>query len=93
MLEVFESEQGDSSAVAYFDGLDARLYRAFTEKLGSEERVQNAMILLGLMKKLKELKNADSSQEVARAEGAFQEYVGISFEKFDKLLQSCSSIV
>ena len=93
LLEVFLSEnKNDPSVVAYFDGSDARLYKALNEKLGSEVKVQNALILLGLMKKLSELNTSESYDGIAKSREIFPEYVGISYDEFGRILDSYSSM-
>ena len=92
MLEVFVDQDNESSVVAYLDGRDARLFKEIQARLGSEEKVHNAFILLGLLKKLVDLDTINSSQEAEMTKSIFPEYVGVSFEEFENLLQSCSSI-
>ena len=93
MLEVFVDGESDSNVIAYLDGRDARLFRAIQNKLGSEERTQNALILLGLLKKLTELGTMESLEDFEATKSLFPEFVGTRFDDFEEMIQSCSSIV
>lgn len=87
MLDVSTRREVPGKAIVYMDGVDARVYKNLLKKLGSEERLQNAIILSGLLTK------ANSSSEfshasVKRIKSGFNETVGISFEEFTSLVES-----
>ncbi len=48
-------------AIVYLDGHDARIFNLLLYKLGSEERVQNAMILTGLLSQ-----NAETGMRISK---------------------------
>lgn len=76
-------------AIVYLDGLDARVFKHLLSKLGSEERVQNAMILEGLLSQTeaKEIRLGEKqAQEIRKG---FPEFVGVSYEDFTKILENC----
>ena len=86
MLDVSLDRQDSSKAVAYFDGKDARVFVFLREKLGSDERVQNAIILLGLIAKLGTSTRKSDRLRLQKARKAFVEFVGIPYEKLEELL-------
>jgi hypothetical protein len=69
------------------DGLDARIYKQLLKRLGSEERVQNAIILSGLLSQSRKSKNI-SETKLRAARSSFRELVGISYEDYGILLES-----
>jgi hypothetical protein len=73
-------------AVVYLDGPDARLFKKLLHKLGSEEKVQNAMILTGLLSQKGESRSAISKQEAIRA--SFLELVGVQYDDFNRLIDT-----
>ena len=73
-------------AIAYLDGLDARLYKALVVRLGSEDAAQNAVILVGLMEKLRKVGTTAAASEIAKLQRLFPKVVGVSYKRFDKIL-------
>ncbi len=84
MLDVFPDSQDSSRALAYMDGRDAALFRSLVRRLGSEEKVQNGFILMGVVSDLE--RSGANDLRVKRAKSFFPEYVGVSFESFSALL-------
>lgn len=79
-------KENPDRAIAYFDGRDARVYKALVSRLRSEEAAQNAIILVGLMAKLKKLDSCRASEEVERIQKLFPKHVGVSYRKFVLML-------
>ena len=87
MLDVSTRRDVPSKALVYMDGLDARVYTSLLKKLGSEKRLQNAIILSGLLAKV------NSSSEFGQAnsrriKSGFRKIVGISYDEFNSLVES-----
>ena len=76
-------------AIVYLDGLDARIFNQLLLKLGSEERVQNAMILTGLLSRTAKTGKQISKRQANEIRASFPELVGVSFEDFNKILETC----
>jgi hypothetical protein len=93
LLDVSTDTEDASRVVAYLDGPDARLFKALLEKLGSEDKVQSALILLGLLSKLEDAEGAVSSEKTETAKDLFLEYAGVTYEQFLNIIHNCSSIV
>ncbi len=88
LLDVsFRSELPDK-AILFLDGKDARVFRRLLSELGSEDQVQNAMILCGLLAEIREGKELPSKMGVKEIESIFPEYVGVSFEEFTEILDN-----
>ena len=62
---------GGSHLVACLDGLDAGQFSALLEKLGSEERVHVAVILLGLSNRLTDLETIGSPDKTEMTNSLF----------------------
>jgi hypothetical protein len=75
-------------AIAYLDGSDARIFKRLLCKLGSEERVQNAMILTGLLSQTTETGMRINKRQANETKASFSEFVGVSFEDFNKMLET-----
>jgi hypothetical protein len=75
-------------AIVYLDGHDARIFKRLMYKLGSEERVQNAMILTGLLSRYEERSTRSTRRKAQEIKASFPELVGVSFEEFNKLLET-----
>lgn len=71
-------------AIVYMDGLDARIFKQLLYKLGSEERVQNAIILNGLLSKSE---SPISLKKAGEIKASFPEYVGVTFDEFNHILE------
>ncbi|MHB8567424.1 MAG: hypothetical protein ACYC7D_09260 [Nitrososphaerales archaeon] len=87
MLDIFPDSEDDSKALAYMDGSDASIFRSLARRLGSEERVQNAFILVGLISELEAKGSSENSLKAERAKHFFPQYAGITFEKFESLIK------
>jgi hypothetical protein len=74
--------------VVYADGVDARLMRRLISRLGSEERVQNALILTGFISKLEKKSGAANIARAKRVRQNFEELVGVSFQEFQRLTET-----
>lgn len=81
LMDVSISPSHPDKAIVYLDGIDARVYKQLLEQLESEERVQNAIILLALLSQAKKDNRAGSSV-VKRVKSKCFELLGISFEEF-----------
>lgn len=68
------------------DGVDARLFRALKQKLGSEERAKSSIILMGLMEKLSRKRTEASKKQIEEIKSNFEEVVGISYRNFENLI-------
>jgi hypothetical protein len=91
LLDVSLRSELPDKAVVYLDGLDARIFKRLLSKLGTEERVQNAMILTGLLGQKAETGiRSIRKQQVQNIKASFPELVGVSFREFSKLLESDS---
>ncbi len=74
--------------MVYADGVDARLMRRLISRLGSEERVQNALILTGFISKLEKKSGAVNIARAKRVRQNFEELVGVSFQEFQRLTET-----
>ena len=86
LLDISLRDADPNRAIAYLDGADARLYRALVVHLGSEEAAQNAVILVGLMEKLRKVGTSAASSEMAKLQRIFPKVVGVSYKHFDQIL-------
>jgi hypothetical protein len=86
LIDVSVRKENPDRAIAYFDGSDARVYKILVSRLRSEDSVQNAIILIGLMSKLKKLKLPSATEEIERLQKSFPKHVGVSYKKFISLL-------
>ena len=85
MLDISFRSSKPGSIVVYADGVDARLMRKLKSHLGSEERVQNALILTGFITKLEKKGGAANATRAKRVRESFEELVGITFQEFQRL--------
>ncbi|MHB1908797.1 MAG: hypothetical protein ACYCQJ_07980 [Nitrososphaerales archaeon] len=83
MIDV-SARDGSQKVSVYLDGADARLFKALVQRLGSEKAAQNAIILEGLVEKLK------STEEIVKVSEAFPKLVGMSYFEFSKLVEEIS---
>ena len=74
--------------MVYADGVDARLLRKLISSLGSEERVQNALILAGFISKLEKKGGTVSTAKARRARESFNDLVGMPFQEFQRLTET-----
>jgi hypothetical protein len=72
----------------YADGVDARLLQKLVSALGSEEKAQNALILMGFLAKLEKKGGAISAARIKRVVENFEQLVGISYEEFRQLIET-----
>ena len=86
MIDISIRRENPYRAIAYFDGADARVYRAIVSRLRSEDAAQNAVILVGLIAKLGKLQTKKAVEEIERIQKLFPRLVGISYKKFDAML-------
>jgi hypothetical protein len=86
LLDISIRPELPGKAIVYLDGLDARIYKELLKKLGSEERVQNAIILSGLLSKSRRNRKI-SEAKLRAARSSFRELVGITFEDFAIFLE------
>lgn len=86
MLDLFP-DRDKHKFHAYMDGRDALLFRSLVKKLGSEEHAQNAFILLGVISEEGKKNSSDALKRITKAKKAFPEYVGVSFDTFNGMLE------
>ena len=72
----------------YLDGADSRVFKQLLSKLGSEDRVQNAMILSGLLSRTGNVSRKISKNREREIKASFPELVGMPFEDFEKMLDA-----
>ena len=87
LLDITQAREKNRLSV-YMDGADARVYRALKLKLGSEERANNAMLLTGMIEKLQRKQDKHSVETIRGIKRNFNELVGISYTRFEELLDS-----
>ncbi|MGI0091202.1 MAG: hypothetical protein ACREBS_05790 [Nitrososphaerales archaeon] len=90
MLDISLKSDVQDRAIVYLDGPDARIFAHLSSKLGSEERVQAAMILTGMLEKLKSDKSRVSARKAKKVMDSFPEFTGISLKEFRKLIDALS---
>jgi hypothetical protein len=88
LLDISLRAETPDKAVVYMDGRDARIFKQLLYKLGSEERVQNAMILTGLLSQTMEASTKLGKQQASEIKASFPDLVGMSFEDFNKILDA-----
>jgi len=88
LLDVSFRSNKPGSIVVYSDGVDARLLRKLIAALGSEEKAQNALILMGFLSKLEKKSGIASAVRAKRVRESFQDLVGIPFQEFQRLTES-----
>lgn len=81
------ARDGCQKVSIYLDGVDARLFKSLVQRLGSEKAAQNAIILEGLVEKLR---SKQSTDELVKVSEAFPKLVGISYFEFSKLIEKIS---
>jgi len=87
LLDVSLRAEMPDKAIVYLDGSDARIFKQLRDKLGSAERVQNAMILTGLLANRMGKTDLSSKRYNQNIKASFPELVGVSFEDFEKMLK------
>lgn len=87
MLDISLRSELPDKAIVYLDGLDARIFRKLLSALQSEEKVQNAIILCGLLQAVKEMDAPPANLSEAEIEASFSEFVGITFSEFVAILE------
>ena len=70
------------------DGVDARLFRALEQRLGSEERARDCIILMGLLEKIRHKRTRVSTKRIEVIRSSFDEIVGISYPDFESLIET-----
>jgi len=86
LLDVSTRSNKPGSAFIYTDGADARLLRKLISALGSEEKAQNAIILMGFLTKLEKKSDHASSARAKRVRDNFEDLVGMPFQEFERFL-------
>ena len=87
MLDVSFRSDEPESVLVYADGLDARIIRKLIAALGSEERAQNSLILLGAIAKLQKNGNVSSVARAKKVKESFRELVGLTYNEYNRLLE------
>lgn len=87
LIDISFSRQDSTRASVYLDGPDARVFKALRSKLGSDQAVQNAMILEGMLRKLQGSANVRKLEEIKTS---FADIVGVSYSDFQKIVYSIS---
>jgi hypothetical protein len=88
LLDVSYRASEPDSVLIYADGRDARVLRRMIELLGSEEKAQNALILIGFLAKLEKKAGMASAARVKVVKENFRELVGVSYGEFGRLVES-----
>jgi hypothetical protein len=88
LLDVSFRSNKPGSILVYADGADARLLRKLLSVLGSEERVQNALILTGLLSKLEKKTGTADAVRAKKVRECFEGLVGVSFQEFQRLIEN-----
>ena len=70
-------------ALVRLDGEEGRIYKQLTEFLGTSERAQNALILVGAMSKL-----GTTDKRVRKIKDSFLEMIGVSYDDFSRFLET-----
>ncbi len=88
MLDVsYRSDQPDSVLI-YADGRDARVLRRLKDLLGSDEKVQNALILTGFLSKLEKKSGTATAARIKLVKDNFRELVGVSYQEYGRIVDS-----
>lgn len=87
LIDVSVRKNRSRKAFVYLDGSDSRLFKVLRQRLGSEKRAQNALILEGLIEKLKESGTHAEIQEVKKQ---YPYIVGVSYSELQKIVYSLS---
>jgi hypothetical protein len=85
LIDISPSRLDNNKAHVYLDGPDARLFEELRTRLGSEEAVQNALILEG---KIIKLKGSTNVKKISKIKASFPELVGVSFTEFQELVNA-----
>ena len=86
MLDISSRPELPGKAIVYMDGHDARIFRKLAKILGSEERAQNALIIVGLLAGYSNDKlNPEDEHEVV---SSFEEVTGYDYVSFQKLVET-----
>ena len=72
----------------YADGRDARVLRRLSEILGSEERMQNALLLTGYLAKLEKKNGMASATRTKLIKDSFRELVGVSYQEYGRIVEA-----
>jgi hypothetical protein len=88
LLDVSYRSDKPDSVLIYADGSDARVLRKLISSLGSEEKVQTALILAGYLSKLEKKGGFTSVARARKVEENFKELIGISFPEFLKMAET-----
>ena len=75
-------------AIVYMDGPDARIFKQLLYELGSEQRVQNAIILYGLLAHIGDGRARGSKTRASEIRASFPKVVGVSYDEFRHILES-----
>ena len=85
LLDISFDRRNTGKALAYLDGSDARLFKALRARLGSDEKVQNALILTGILHVLDKSLNRN---EIGRIRNGFRKIVGMTYPEFEEFVDS-----
>lgn len=67
----------------HLDGDESRIYRELTQYLGASDKAQNAIILMGALSKMDK-----NNKKVQKIKDGFLELVGVTFEDFNRFLDT-----
>jgi len=87
LLDVSYRRERPDNVFVYADGNDARIIRNLVLRLGSEEKVHNALILTGALWKLERDGKVGHSTRARRVKDSFQELVGVSYREYLKIVE------
>jgi hypothetical protein len=88
LLDVSYRSDKPDSALIYADGADARVLRKLISVLGSEEKAQTALILIGYLSKLEKKGGITSEVRARKVKENFKELIGISFPDFLRMAET-----
>jgi hypothetical protein len=64
----------------YLDGLDARIFSSLVSRLGSEEKAQEAIILVGMIERLSREKTRSSQLKIGKIRSYFRDNLKFPLE-------------
>jgi hypothetical protein len=62
--------------------------RRLKEVLGSEEKVQNALILTGFLSKLEKKSGSVAAARIKVVKDSFRDLVGVSYQEYCRIVES-----
>ena len=85
-MDIVTKKSDSLKAVAYLDGIDARIFTRLTQRLGSQEKAQNAIILVGLFHNFESSRSKASLEKIEKIKLYFIEELGMPFDELDYII-------